>query len=131
MLNKVILMGRLTSDPEIKTTSSGKSVTSFRIAVDRNYTKSGEERKADFFPIVAWGSKAEFICRYFRKGSLIALSGVLQQREYKDKSGAERSVCEVIAEDISFTGEKSNEAPSSGSNQSASVPDYDYDDLFN
>ena len=78
MLNRVILMGRITADPELKTTNTGVSVTSFSIAVDRNYVKQGEERKADFFNIVCWRSTAEFVCRYFGKGSLIAVEGQLQ-----------------------------------------------------
>ena len=73
MLNRVILMGRLVADPELKTTASGVSVTSFRIAVDRSYVKSGEERKADFIDIVCWRQQAEFVCRYFGKGSLISV----------------------------------------------------------
>ncbi|MCH5300655.1 MAG: single-stranded DNA-binding protein, partial [Ruminococcus sp.] len=80
MLNRVILMGRLVSDPELKTTASGISVTSVRIAVDRNYVKAGEERKADFFDVVCWRNTAEFVCRYFGKGSLIAVEGQLQSR---------------------------------------------------
>ena len=78
MLNRIVLMGRLTAVPELKTTNTGKSVTSFRIAVDRNYVKTGEDRKADFFNIVCWNNTAEFVCRYFTKGSLIALEGKLQ-----------------------------------------------------
>ena len=80
MLNRVILMGRLVADPELKTTNTGISVTSFRIAVDRSYVKQGEERQADFFDIVAWRNSAEFVCRNFSKGSLIAIDGQLQSR---------------------------------------------------
>ena len=90
MLNRVILMGRLVSDPELKTTSSGISVTSFRIAVDRSYVKAGTERQTDFFDIVCWRSTAEFVCRYFFKGSLIALEGQLQSRTYQAKDGSNR-----------------------------------------
>lgn len=106
MLNRVILMGRLVSDPELKTTGSNISVTSFSIAVDRNYVKSGEERKADFFNIVCWRSTAEFVCRYFGKGSLIAIDGQLQSRSYTAKDGTNRTVVEVVAENVSFTGER-------------------------
>ena len=106
MLNRVILMGRLVSDPELKTTPTGVSVTSFRIAVDRSYVKSGEERKADFFDIVAWRSTAEFVCRYFGKGAMIAVDGQLQSRTYQAKDGSNRYVVEVVADNVSFTGER-------------------------
>ena len=106
MLNRVILMGRLVADPELKTTPSGISVTSFRIAVDRSYAKAGEERQADFFDIVCWRSTAEFVCRYFFKGSLIALEGQLQSRTYQAKDGSNRYIVEVVADKVSFTGEK-------------------------
>lgn len=106
MINRVILMGRLVSDPELKTTASGISVTTFRIAVDRSYVKSGEERKADFFDIVCWRSTAEFVCRYFGKGSLIAVEGQLQSRTYQAKDGSNRYVVEVVADNVSFTGER-------------------------
>lgn len=106
MLNRVILMGRLVADPELKTTATGVSVTSFRIAVDRNYVKQGEERKADFFDIVCWRGTAEFVCRYFGKGSLIAVEGQLQSRTYQAKDGSNRYVVEVVADNVSFTGER-------------------------
>lgn len=106
MINRVILMGRLVSDPELKTTSSGISVTSFRIAVDRSYVKAGAERQTDFFDIVCWRSTAEFVCRYFFKGSLIALEGQLQSRTYQAKDGSNRYVVEVVADNVSFTGER-------------------------
>ena len=106
MLNRVILIGRLVADPELKTTGSGISVTSFRIAVDRSYVKQGEERKADFIDIVCWRQQAEFVCRYFGKGSLIAVEGQLQTRTYQAKDGSNRYVVEVVADNISFTGEK-------------------------
>lgn len=106
MLNRVILMGRLVSDPELKTTTSGTSVTSFRIAVDRSYVKAGAERQADFFDIVAWRNTAEFVCRNFVKGSLIAVDGTLQSRQYQAKDGTNRTVIEVVADNVSFTGER-------------------------
>lgn len=117
MLNRVILMGRLVSDPELKTTPSGVSVTTFRIAVDRNYVKSGEERKADFFDIVCWRQTAEFVCRYFGKGSLIAVEGQLQSRTYQAKDGSNRYVVEVVADNVSFTGERRDNSNSVYSNQ--------------
>ena len=106
MLNRVVLMGRMVADPELKTTNAGISVTSFRIAVDRSYVKAGEQRQADFFEIVAWRSSAEFVCRNFNKGSLIAIDGQLQSRQFTTKDGQNRTVIEVVAENISFTGER-------------------------
>lgn len=106
MLNRVVLMGRLVADPELKTTPSGVSVTSFRTAVDRSYVKQGEERKADFIDVVCWRQTAEFVCRYFGKGSLIAVDGQLQSRTYQAKDGTNRYVTEVVAENVSFTGER-------------------------
>lgn len=106
MINRTILMGRLTHNPELKKTDSGISVTSFRIAVDRSYVKQGEERKADFIDVVCWRHTAEFVCKYFSKGSLVAVEGQLQSREWKDKSGGTYPKIEVIADNVSFTGEK-------------------------
>ena len=110
MINRVVLMGRLVSDPELKTTGSGLSVTSFRIAVDRSYVKAGEERKADFIDIVCWRNQAEFVCRYFGKGSMIAVEGQLQTRTYQAKDGTNRYVVEVVADNVSFTGERRDNA---------------------
>lgn len=112
MLNRVILMGRLVADPELKTTNTGISVTSFRIAVDRSYVKAGEQRQADFFDIVAWRSSAEFVCRNFSKGSLIAIDGQLQSRQYQTKDGQNRTAIEVVVDNVSFTGERRD--PSAG-----------------
>lgn len=130
MLNRVILMGRLVSDPELKTTGPGISVTSFRIAVDRSYVKSGEERKADFFDIVCWRSTAEFVCRYFGKGAMIAVDGQLQSRTYQAKDGSNRYVVEVVADSVSFTGEKREQsgnqqyAPPQQNNQQSAPSSY-------
>lgn len=106
MINRVVLMGRLVADPELKTISSGIETTSFRIAVDRSYVKQGEERKADFFNIVCWRQTAVFVCRYFGKGSMIAVDGQLQTRTYQANDGTNRYVVEVLADNVSFTGEK-------------------------
>ena len=113
MINRVVLMGRLVADPELKTTNTGISVTSFRIAVDRNYVKAGAERQADFFDIVAWRSSAEFVCRNFSKGSLIAVDGQLQSRQYQTKDGQNRTAIEVVADNVSFTGERREAAAGS------------------
>ena len=107
-MNKVILMGRLTTDPELKTTPNGISVTSFSLAVDRNYVKQGSERKTDFINIVAWRQRAEFICKYFTKGQLIALDGSIETRSYVDKNGNNRTAFEVVVENAYFTGDKRN-----------------------
>lgn len=114
MINRVILMGRLCADPELKHTSSGVAVTSFRIAVDRGYVKQGEQRQTDFFDIVAWRSSAEFVCRNFNKGSLIAVDGQLQSRSFQTREGQNRTVIEVMAENISFTGERRDATPAAG-----------------
>lgn len=114
MINRVILMGRLVADPELKTTNTGISVTSFRIAVDRSYVKAGEQRQADFFDIVAWRSSAEFVCRNFSKGSLIAIDGQLQSRNYQTKDGQNRTAIEVVADNVSFTGERRDTAGTYG-----------------
>ncbi|MCI5617988.1 MAG: single-stranded DNA-binding protein [Ruminococcus sp.] len=119
MLNRVILMGRITQDLELKTTASGIPVTSFSIAVDRNYVKQGEERQTDFINVVCWRKQAEFVCRYFEKGSMIAIEGQLQTRTYQAKDGSNRYVTEVVADSVSFTGEKREQ-----SNNGYSQPQY-------
>ncbi|MBQ7799684.1 MAG: single-stranded DNA-binding protein [Oscillospiraceae bacterium] len=107
MINVVVLMGRLVADPELKQTANGASVTSFRIAVDRNFAnKETGERQADFINIVAWRQTADFVCKYFRKGSMIAIEGSLQTRSYEDKDGNKRTAYEVVASNVSFTGSK-------------------------
>lgn len=128
MINRVVLMGRLVADPELKTTQSGTEVTSFRIAVERKYTKSGEERQADFFDVVAWKQTAEFICRNFGKGALIAVDGRLQQRHYQASDGSTRSVVEIVADLASFTGERF-EKPKATSAADADNEAYYEDDL--
>ena len=119
MINRVVLMGRLTGDPELKTTPTGVFVTSFRIAVDRSYVKAGTERQADYFDIVAWRSSAEFVCRNFSKGSLIAVDGQLQSRQYQTKDGQNRTAIEVVAENVSFTGERRDTSGTYGGAQIA------------
>ena len=106
MLNRVVLLGRICHDLELKTTPTGVSVTSFRIAVERSYVKSGEERKADFIDIVCWRNTADFVCKFFKKGSLIAVEGQLQSRTYQAADGTNRYAVEVVADNVSFTGEK-------------------------
>lgn len=108
MINSVVEMGRLTYEPELKVTPSGISVLRFQIAVDRNYAPQGEERKTDFIDCVAWRSTAEFINRYFHKGDMIALEGSIQTSNYTDKDGNKRKQVEVVANNVSFCGGKSN-----------------------
>ncbi|MGN0447911.1 MAG: single-stranded DNA-binding protein [Acutalibacteraceae bacterium] len=106
MLNCVTLMGRLVADPELRTTTTGKSVATFRIAVDRTFVKAGEQRQTDFITIVAWEASANFVCRYFTKGSMIAVQGRIQTRSYDDANGNRRTAFEVVANEISFCGGK-------------------------
>lgn len=108
MLNCVTLMGRLTADPELRTTTTGRSVCSFSIAVDRSYARAGEQRQADFINIVAWEATANFVARYFTKGSMIAIQGRLETRNYEDKNGNKRTAYEVIAREVSFCGSKAS-----------------------
>lgn len=105
MYSRVIVMGRITADLELRQTPSSVSVLSFRIAVNRPFVAKNGERATDFFNVVAWRAQAEFIAKYFKKGSLILVDGRLESREYVDKNGATQRVVEIIAENVSFTGE--------------------------
>ena len=105
MLNVAVIMGRLTAEPELRTTTSGISVTSFSVAVDRAYQKNGE-RQTDFINVVAWRQTAEFVSRYFHKGSMIAVEGSIQTRNYEDRNGNKRTAVEVVANNVSFCGSK-------------------------
>jgi len=106
MLNTAIVMGRLTADPELKSTGGGVSVCSFTVAVDRRFKGQNEERQTDFIRCVAWRQSAEFLARYFRKGSMVAVTGSIQVRSYEDKNGNKREAVELVADQISFTGER-------------------------
>lgn len=105
MLNRVIIMGRITHDLELKQTPNGVSVLSFSVAVERNFAKQGEERQADFIDCVAWRQTAEFISKFFGKGRMIALEGEIQTRTYQDKDGNKRKATEIVVDNASFTGE--------------------------
>ena len=105
--NKVILMGRLTAAPELKQTQSGTAVTSFTLAVDRRYAKEGQEKQTDFITVVAWKGTAEFICKYFGKGSAILICGELQTRSW-EQDGQKRYATEVVASEVSFCEAKKN-----------------------
>lgn len=106
MINQAVIMGRLTADPELRQTQSGLSVTSFTVAVDRSFVKQGEERQTDFINVVAWNKTAEFVSKWFTKGQMIAVQGSLQIRSYEDKEGKKRTAAEVIANNVSFCGDK-------------------------
>lgn len=106
MLNRAILMGRITKSPELKTTPSGVPVIQISVAVDRDYTPKGQEKQTDFIDVVAWRNTAEFIAKYFDKGQLIALAGSIQKRSYTDNQGNKRSVTEVLADQVYFCGGK-------------------------
>ena len=114
MLNVAVLMGRLVADPELRQTPNGIAVTQFRIAIDRRFNRAGGERQADFIDIVAWRQTAEFVCKYFRKGSMIAVQGSIQTRSYEDKNGNKRTAVEVVADNVSFTGSKSESGTAGG-----------------
>lgn len=100
MLNVIAIMGRLTAEPELRHTPNGVATCTFRIAVERSFARAGEERKADFIDIVTWRKTAEFVCKYFGKGSLIAVNGSLQTRSYEDKNGNRRTAYEVVADNV-------------------------------
>ena len=106
MINNVVLMGRLVATPELRNTQTGIAVTSFSIAVERSFARAGEQRQADFIDCVAWRNTAEFITRYFQKGSMIAITGSIQTRTYDDKNGSKRKATEIIVDQASFCGSK-------------------------
>ncbi len=107
MLNNVVLMGRLTFEPELRTTPSGVSVVRIQVAVDRRFQRQGDERKADFIDVTAWRQTAEFISRYFHKGDMIAVEGSIQTDSYTDQGGNKRKSVTVVASNVSFCGSKS------------------------
>ena len=122
MLNHIVLMGRLTRDPELRRTGSGIAVASFTLAVDRDYAAQGAERETDFVDIVAWRSTAEFVSKYFTKGRMAVVSGRLQIRNWQDKDGNKRRSAEVVANDVYFGDSKRDGAAPGGFDQS--VPSY-------
>ena len=120
-LNKVVLAGRMTADPELKQTPSGVSVLSFTIAVNRSYVSKNSdqgERQADFINVVAWRNTAEFISKYFRKGSAICVSGSIQTRSWQDQQGQRRYATEVVTDEAMFV-----ESRSESTSQSSYTPD--------
>ena len=119
-LNRAIIMGRMVRDPELRTTNSGTSVTSFTLAVDRDFKDQNGDKVVDFIDVVAWRGAAEFGCKYFSKGRMAIADGRLQVREWKDKDGNNRRNVELIADNVYF-GDSKNE-----SKQAAAAPDYGY-----
>lgn len=124
MINSVVLMGRLTYEPELKTTPSGVPVIHFQLAVDRRYSK-GEEKQADFIDCTAWRQTAEFIAKYFRKGSMIAVEGAIQTESYTDKDGNNRKSVTVVANNVSFCGSKAE----NNTNTNQSIPNDDFEPI--
>lgn len=120
MLNHITIMGRLTRDPEMRTTQSGVSVTSFTIAVDRDYAANGAERETDFIDCVAWRSTAEFVAKYFVKGQMAVASGRLISRKWQDRNGNNRTSWEVIAENVYFGEAKRQDSNNSYGSQTNS-----------
>jgi single-strand DNA-binding protein len=114
MLNKIVLMGRLTKDPELRHTQTNTPVAGFSLAVERNFAREGK-RETDFFDVVAWQNRAEFVSKYFAKGQLVCVEGRLQRRSWSDKNGQTRYAYEVVAESVYFA----------GSNKTAGADDFD------
>ena len=124
MLNKIMLMGRLTRDPELRSTASGTPVASFTLAVDRDYTpRDGGERQTDFIDIVAWRQTGEFVSKYFQKGSMAVVAGRLQLRDWTDRDGNKRRSAEVVADSVYFgESKRSRESNDSSCNTSNNYP---------
>ncbi len=125
MLNHIIIMGRLTREPELRRTGSGIAVASFTLAVDRDFApKDGSERETDFIDCVAWRTTGEFVSKYFRKGSMAVVSGRLQVRNWTDKDGNKRRSAEIVVDDIYFGSSKpkTDAAPSAAPDASAPSP---------
>lgn len=121
MLNVIAVMGRLVADPELRKTAGGLSVTTLRIACDRNFVKTGSERQTDFFDVVAWRGTAEFACKYFRKGQLIAVNGSLQTNAYEDRDGKKRTSYEIVADNLHFADSKPMQGSYGGDSQPSSA----------
>lgn len=120
MYNRVIIMGRLTADPELKQTTSGISYCRINVAVDRP-AKQGEEKKADFFNVVCWRGTAEFVSRYFSKGKAIHVEGKLQNSNYEDQNGVKHYNTDIVADAVAFCGDKSQNAKAAPSQPSGGV----------
>ena len=110
MLNKIIIMGRLTRDPELRRTGSGTAVTSFSLACDRDFKSQSGDKETDFIEIVAWKNTAEFVSKYFSKGRMAVVEGRLQIRDWTDKAGNKRTTAEVVADNVYFADSKRSES---------------------
>lgn len=121
-INKSIIGGRLTADPELKQTNSGVSVCSFTVAVNRRFSKDGE-READFINVQAWRQTAEFICNYFKKGSSICIAGAIQTRSWEDQNGQKRFATEVVADEAYFVDGKNDGAGAGKAEQGNYIPE--------
>lgn len=131
MLNVIAIMGRLSRDPELRQTTTGKNVASFTLACSRGRKDASGKDLVDWIPVVAWEHTAEFVCKYFEKGSLIAIDGRLQSRTYKDRDGNDRTAIEIVANNANFAGSKStgggsNSVPAGGS---YNEPTVQYDEI--
>ena len=131
MLNVVAIMGRLVADPQLRQTTTGKNVASFRIACDRGRRDANGQSQADWLDVVAWDRTAEFVCKYFQKGSLIAIDGRLQSRSYQDKNGNNRTAIEIVANNANFAGSKSTGGGSNSvpAGNSYNEPTVQYDEI--
>ena len=121
-LNKIIIMGRLTRDPELRRTQSGTAVTSFSLAVDRDFKSQSGEKETDFIDIVAWRSTAEFVSKYFTKGRMAVVEGRLQIRDWTDREGGKRRSAEVVADNVYFGDSKRDAASDGGYAPAYSAP---------
>ena len=110
MLNKIIIMGRLTRDPELRRTGSGTAVTSFSLACDRDFKSQSGDKETDFIEVVAWKNTAEFASKYFSKGRMAVVEGRLQVRDWTDKAGNKRTTAEVVADNVYFADSKRSES---------------------
>ena len=110
MLNKILIMGRLTRDPELRRTGSGTAVTSFSLACDRDFKSQSGDKETDFIEVVAWKNTAEFVSKYFSKGRMAVVDGRLQIRDWTDKAGNKRTTAEVVADNVYFADSKRSES---------------------
>ena len=125
MLNKIIVMGRLTRDPELRRTQSGLSVTSFSVACDRDFKSQSGEKETDFIDIVAWRTTAEFVCKYFSKGRMAVVEGRLQIRDWQDNNGNKRRSAEIVADNVYF-GDSKRDGDGGGYPQGSYAPQGGY-----
>lgn len=122
MLNNVVLIGRLTKDPELRYTGSGTAVTKFTLAVDRPFVKEGGQREADFIPVIVWRKAAEACANHLVKGSLVAVEGRIQTRNYENEAGQRVYVTEVIADNVRFLSQPKNNGGTQGSQSTSGDP---------